>query len=92
MSFLKEFRGDFAFDQMMVVFKLRIFELKGENAGKIELHYDKIPQLAFTCSMSKIKTPEQCVKSVQSRSGVVLINFEQIFPTVLMFPFLTLKK
>ena len=51
-------------------------------------------QLAFTCSKSTMETPEQCVKSVQSsvRSGVFIVNFEQISHIVLVFPLPTLSR
>ena len=44
-------------------------------------------QSAFTSSKSTIETPEQCVKS-----GVIIINFEQISSIVLLLLWLTLNK
>ena len=52
-------------------------------------------QPAFACSKSPIETAEQCVKSVQShwrRSGVFIVNFEQILHIALVFPILTMNK
>ena len=53
----------------------------------------------FKCSKSKMKTPAQYTKSVQTwqlchghRFGVFIVNFEHISHNVLLFPLLTLNK
>ena len=52
------------------------------------------PQLPFTCSKSSIETPEQCVKSFQSclRSGIFIVNCENISSIGLVFSLLPLNK
>ena len=42
--------------------------------------------MAFTCSKSKVGTPEQCVEFI------FIVNFEQIQHIVLVFSLLALKK
>ena len=49
-------------------------------------------QQAFNYSKSTMETREQYVKSVQSRSVVFTVNFEQISYIALVFPLLTLNK
>ena len=67
-----------------------------------------VSQQAFTYSKSTIEMPRKSVKSVQSqhnlhsfvcwgtmaviRSGVFIVNFEQISQIVLVFPLFTLNK
>ena len=61
--------------------------------------FDSTAQPAITCSKLTIETLEQGVKYVQSlklrqcrRSGVFIINFEEISHLVLVFLLLTLSR
>ena len=68
-------------------------------------NYVSVTELTFTCSKSTLKTPEKCVKYVQSnkitktlqrrlwhRSGVFIVNFEHYSHLFLLFLLLTLNK
>ena len=59
-----------------------------------EIHFIfyKSTQQTFTCSKSKIETPEKGVKYYQRRSGVFIVNFEDISHLFLVFLLLNLNK
>ena len=50
------------------------------------------PQPAFTCPKSTLETLKHCMSSVQcSRPSVFIVNFEQIWHIVPVFPLLILN-
>ena len=77
-----------SFAKKLTLFKVFILDANGSRVDASDQHYS---QSAFTCSKFTIETTEHRVKSVsiktpeRHRSGVLIVNFEQIWLIVLEF-------